>query len=103
MPNIQQQKKRVRIPIRQRDENIRFRSTVKTLTKRLEAAVVEAGDAETVAAEHRTLVRWIDRAATKGAMHANTAARKKTRRRPPALVRRLRRPRRRARTWPPVP
>ena len=39
MPNIQQQKKRVRIAERQREENLRYRSTVKTLTKRLEAAV----------------------------------------------------------------
>ena len=77
MPNIQQQKKRVGISIRQRDENIRFRSTVKTLTKRLQSAV-EAGDAAAIAAEHRTLVRWVDRAATKGAIHANTAARKKS-------------------------
>ena len=77
MPNIQQQKKRVGISIRQRNENIRFRSTVKTVTKRLEAAV-EAGDAAAVAAEHRELVRWVDRAATKGALHANTAARKKS-------------------------
>jgi small subunit ribosomal protein S20 len=76
MPNIQQQKKRVGISIRQRNENIRFRSTVRTLTKRLQAAV-EAGDATTIAEEHRALVRWIDRAATKGAIHANTAARKK--------------------------
>jgi len=77
MPNIQQQKKRVGTAIRQRDENIRFRSTVKTLTKRLQTAV-EAGDAAAIAAEHRTLVRWVDRAATKGAIHANTAARKKS-------------------------
>jgi small subunit ribosomal protein S20 len=76
MPNIKQQEKRVRIANRQRAENLRYRSTVKTLTKRLEAAV-EAGDAETVAAEHRVLVRWIDKAASKGALHANTAARKK--------------------------
>jgi len=76
MPNIKQQKKRVRITGRQRDENIRYRSTVKTLTKRLQAAV-ESGDADAIAAEHRTLVRWVDRAASKGALHANTAARKK--------------------------
>ena len=76
MPNIKQQKKRVGIAARQREENLRYRSTVKTLTKRLEAAV-EDGDAETIAAEHRTLVRWVDQAASKGALHANTAARKK--------------------------
>ena len=77
MPIIKLQEKRVRTATRQRAENIRFRSTVKTLTKRLESAV-EAGDAATVAAEHRALVRWIDRAASKDAIHANTAARKKS-------------------------
>src|SRR4029079_8293199 len=76
MPNIKQQKKRVRITGRQRDENIRYRSTVKKMTKRRHAAV-ETGDADAIAAEHRTLVRWVDRAASKGALHANTAARKK--------------------------
>jgi small subunit ribosomal protein S20 len=76
MPNIKQQEKRVRIAERQRAENIRYRSTVKTLTKRLQVAV-ESGDAEGIAAEHRALVRCVDRAASKGALHANTAARKK--------------------------
>jgi small subunit ribosomal protein S20 len=76
VPNIKQQEKRVRIAERQRAENVRYRSTVKTLTKRLQAAV-ESGDAETIAAEHHALVRWVDRAASKGALHANTAARKK--------------------------
>ena len=76
MPNIQQQKKRVLIASRQRDENLRYRSTIKTLTKRLEAAVA-AGDADTVAAEHRSLVRMVDKAASNGAIHKNTAGRKK--------------------------
>ena len=77
MPNIKQQKKRVRVAARQRLENLRYRSTVKTLTKRLETAV-EDGDADAVAAEHRELVRLIDRAAARGALHKNTAARKKS-------------------------
>ena len=77
MPNIKQQEKRVRTATRQRAENIRYRSTVKTLAKRLEAAV-EAGDTAVIAAEHLALVRWVDRAATRGAIHANTAARKKS-------------------------
>jgi small subunit ribosomal protein S20 len=76
MPNSKQQEKRVGIATRQRAENLRYRSTVKTLTKRLQAAV-EEGDAEAIAAEHRALVRWVDKAASKGALHANTAARKK--------------------------
>jgi small subunit ribosomal protein S20 len=77
MANIKQQKKRVRIQDRQRSENLRYRSTIKTLTKRLEAAVSE-GDADRISAEHRELVKTIDRAATRGALHGNTAARKKS-------------------------
>jgi small subunit ribosomal protein S20 len=78
MANIKQQKKRVGIQERQRSENLRYRSTIKTLTKRLEAAVSD-GDADVVAAEHRELVRTIDRAIARGALHRNTAARKKSR------------------------
>jgi small subunit ribosomal protein S20 len=78
MANIKQQKKRVRIAQRQRDENLRYRSTVKTLTRRLESAVGE-GDKDAVAAEHLALVRMIDKAASHGALHKNTAARKKSR------------------------
>jgi small subunit ribosomal protein S20 len=75
MANIKQQKKRVRIAARQRLENLRYRSTSKTRTKRLENVAQEGG--KTVADEHRELVRWIDRAAARGALHRNTAARKK--------------------------
>ena len=51
---------------------------MKTLTKRLESAV-ESGENERVQTEHRELVRWIDRAAARGALHRNTAARRKAR------------------------
>jgi small subunit ribosomal protein S20 len=78
MPNIQQQIKRVRIAEREREENLRYRSTVKTLTRRLEAAAAD-GDEEMIAAEHLLLVRTIDKAASHGALHKNTAARKKAR------------------------
>ena len=44
MPNIQQQIKRVRIAEREREENLRYRSTVKTLTRRLEAAAADGMD-----------------------------------------------------------
>jgi small subunit ribosomal protein S20 len=76
MPNIRQQKKRVRIAAEERLENLRYRSTVKTLTKRL-ADAVEAGDSNRIAAEHAALQSWIDRAAARGALHRNAAARKK--------------------------
>jgi small subunit ribosomal protein S20 len=77
MPNIKQQKKRVGIAARQRAENLRYRSTVKTLSKRLQSAI-EAGDPEVIAEEHRMLVSWVDKAASKGALHPNAAARKKS-------------------------
>jgi small subunit ribosomal protein S20 len=76
MPNIKQQKKRVRIAANERLENLRYSSTVKTLTRRLRAAV-EDGDPDRIADEHRELVRWIDKAAARGALHRNAAARKK--------------------------
>ena len=77
MANIKQQKKRVEIASRQRLENLRYRSTIKTLAKRLERAV-EDGDTNAVASEHRELVRTIDRAVARGALHRNAAARKKS-------------------------
>lgn len=76
MPNIKQQRKRVRVAAEERLENLRYRSTIKTLTKRLEAAVAD-GDAATIDAEHRNLVKLIDRAVARGALHRNTGARKK--------------------------
>jgi small subunit ribosomal protein S20 len=77
MANIKQQKKRIRTASEERLENLRYRSTIKTLTKKLGVAV-EDGDAEAVATDHRTLVRWIDKAVSRGALHRNAAARKKS-------------------------
>jgi small subunit ribosomal protein S20 len=77
MPNIKQQKKRVRTAADQRLENLRYRSTIKTLTKRLSAAA-EGGDATGLETEHRNLVKLIDRAVARGALHRNTGARKKS-------------------------
>jgi small subunit ribosomal protein S20 len=76
MPNLKQQKKRVRIAAQERLENLRYASTVKTLTRRLREAVAD-GDKDRIASAHRELVRWVDKAASRGALHRNTAARKK--------------------------
>ena len=57
-------------------ENLRWRSTAKTLFRRLEVAV-DDGDSARIAEEHRALVRWLDKAAAHGAIHPNKAARKK--------------------------
>ncbi len=77
MPNIKQQEKRVRQAARQRGENLRWRSTAKTLMRRLEEAAKER-DKTAVSERHRELVRWLDRAAAHGALHKNTASRRKS-------------------------
>jgi small subunit ribosomal protein S20 len=76
MPNIKQQERRVETAARQRLENLRWRSTAKTQFKRLAIAVEDGDDAE-IAAEHSALVRTLDRAASRRAIHPNKAARKK--------------------------
>jgi small subunit ribosomal protein S20 len=76
MPNIQQQKKRVRQATRQRVENLHWRSTSKTLMRTLRAAV-DQGDKDAVSEAHRALTSWLDKAAARGALHKNTAARRK--------------------------
>lgn len=78
MPNIKQQERRVKRATRERLENLRWRSTAKTLERRLEGAVAD-GDAARAADEQRALVRWLDKAAARGAIHPNRAARKKAR------------------------
>lgn len=78
MANIASQKKRILRSDRERTENRLLTSTVKTYFRRLESAI-EGGDADAVAAEHRALVSRIDKAVQKGALHKNTAARKKSR------------------------
>ncbi|HEY2072903.1 MAG TPA: 30S ribosomal protein S20 [Gaiellaceae bacterium] len=76
MPNIKQQEKRVRQASRQRLENLRWKSTAKTLMRHLKEAS-ESGDTKVVGERHRELVSWLDKAASRGALHRNTAARRK--------------------------
>jgi small subunit ribosomal protein S20 len=87
MANIASQKKRILRAERERLENRRHTSAIKTYFRRLEEAVA-AGDTDTATAEHRTLVSKIDKAIKTGALHRNTGARKKSRAarvlRPPA-------------------
>ena len=78
MANIHSQEKRILRTERERNENRRYTSAVKTYFRRLEAAVA-ADDAELADAEHRRLVQLIDKAVKRGALHHNTGARKKTR------------------------
>jgi small subunit ribosomal protein S20 len=78
MANIHSQKKRIERALRERDENRRYTSRIKTYFRRLEAAVAEGDDAA-AETEHRTLVQTIDKAVKRGALHRNNGARKKSR------------------------
>ena len=78
MANIASQEKRILRAERERLENRRYTSSIKTYFRRLEAAVA-AGDAATADAEHRELVSRIDRAVKRHALHKNNGARKKSR------------------------
>ena len=78
MANIASQKKRILRAERERLENRRYTSAVKTYFRRLETAAA-AGDADVAATEHLTLVKTIDKAVKVGAIHKNNGARKKSR------------------------
>jgi small subunit ribosomal protein S20 len=78
MANIHSQKKRILRAERERLENRRYTSTIKTYFRRLETAVA-GGDDTAAEAEHRGLVSTIDKAVKRGAIHRNSGARKKSR------------------------
>jgi small subunit ribosomal protein S20 len=78
MANIHSQKKRILRAERERLENRRYTSSIKTYFRRLETAVA-AGEADVADTEHRQLVSVIDKAVKRGALHRNNGARKKSR------------------------
>jgi small subunit ribosomal protein S20 len=78
MANIPSQIKRNERSLRERQENRQYTSQIKTYFRRLQAAV-EAGDDTVADEEQRRLVKLIDKAVKRGAMHRNTGARKKSR------------------------
>jgi small subunit ribosomal protein S20 len=78
MANIPSQKKRIRRAERERLENRRYTSQIKTYFRRLERAVAES-DTGQADSEHQALVQTIDKAVKRGAIHRNNGARKKSR------------------------
>ena len=78
MANIASQEKRIHRAERERAENRRYTSAIKTYFRRLEDAAAE-GDDTRAAEEQRELISLIDRAVKRGALHRNTGARKKSR------------------------
>jgi small subunit ribosomal protein S20 len=78
LANTKQQRKRVLIAQRQRLENLRYKSAIKTHFKRLKDSIT-AGEADVAAQTAKKLTSTIDKAAAKNAIHSNNAARKKSR------------------------
>ncbi|MDJ0878249.1 MAG: 30S ribosomal protein S20 [Halieaceae bacterium] len=78
MANSPQAKKRARQAVKRRAHNASLRSLVRTVIKRVNAAI-EAGDAEQAKAAYGEAVPVIDRMADKGIIHKNKAARHKSR------------------------
>ncbi|HSA07249.1 MAG TPA: 30S ribosomal protein S20 [Candidatus Gastranaerophilales bacterium] len=79
MPNIKSAKKRVEINERNKERNIAVKSAVKTSIKKVfESIKTEVGEDKVKEAVNKAY-SVIDKAVTKGIMHKNTAARKKSR------------------------
>lgn len=78
MANSPQAKKRARQAEKRRTHNASLRSLVRTVIKKVNAAV-EAGDAAAAKSAYEAAVPVIDRMADKGIIHKNKAARHKSR------------------------
>lgn len=78
MANIKSQIKRNRQNEKRRQRNRAVRSEIITRTRTAEAAAEQGDPAETAEAT-RMAIKRIDKAASKGVLHPNTAARKKSR------------------------
>lgn len=81
MPNIKSAKKRVLVTATKNEDNRSVKTAVRTQIKKFDAAIA-AGEGTKEA--FNTVVSGVDKAAAKGVMHKNTAARRKS-----ALARKL--------------
>ena len=78
MANIKSAKKRVLIAEANRQKNVAVKSAIKTAVKKALALATE-GSKEDLAAAISNVYKLCDKAVSKGVLHKNTAARKKSR------------------------
>lgn len=78
MPNIKSAAKRVEITIKRTLRNARIKSTVKTAIRKYEDAL-KTESKELAQTTLRKALVALDKAVTKGVLHKNAAARKKSR------------------------
>ncbi|MCL2818337.1 MAG: 30S ribosomal protein S20 [Actinomycetia bacterium] len=77
MANIKSQKKRIITNEKARQRNRSVKSSLKTATKKVHTAV-EAGDKESALKFAHDACRTLDKAASKGVIHKNQAANRKS-------------------------
>ena len=77
MANIKSQLKRIKTNEKARLRNKAVKSSLKTAVRRFRDAAA-TGDRDTVAAELKAATRALDKAASKGVIHRNQAANKKS-------------------------
>ncbi len=77
MANIKSQKKRNNTNEKARQRNVAVKSALKTAVRRVRTAAT-SGDAEAAAAALATASKALDKAASKGVIHQNQAANRKS-------------------------
>ena len=77
MANIKSQIKRIRTNEKARQRNVAVRSALKTAVRRVRTAAT-TGDAEAAAEALKTASKALDKAASKGVIHKNQAANRKS-------------------------
>ena len=78
MANIKSAKKRVLVAKRNEERNVAFKSSIKTAVKKA-LALANAEDKEALNAALSKVYQLCDKAVSKGILHKNTAATKKSR------------------------
>ena len=76
MPNIKSAKKRVKVIAAKTLKNQMIKSQLKTVIKKFEASLTDGREAAEVA--YKNAIKKIDHAVSRGILHKNTAARKKS-------------------------
>ena len=77
MANIKSQIKRIRTNEKARQRNVAVRSALKTAVRRVRTAA-EAGDAAAASEAFQVAAKQLDKAASKGVIHKNQAANRKS-------------------------
>ena len=78
MANIKSAKKRVLIAERNRIKNVAFKTSIKTAVKKV-LELAKAEDKDSLKSAMSKAYQLCDKAVSKGVLHKNTAARKKSR------------------------